>query len=176
MILEPNDADIADVLEGLCSAYFLAAASKGFHDLDTYEALNQSHLPSKTYDELQDTKRLFLIVGEAVEAFEELRAGHAPTETYYSTSHDYELALGDNSWFTASKGTKLTADEVDAWSDRDSIGTEGLFKPEGVPSELADLLIRVFDYAGMRDIDLAGIMSEKAKYNKTREQMHGKRF
>lgn len=34
--------------------------------------------------------------------------------------------------------------------------------------ELADLLIRVFDYAGAMNMDLAGAIVEKIEYNKTR--------
>lgn len=34
--------------------------------------------------------------------------------------------------------------------------------------ELADLLIRVFDYAGYRKLDLSGAMLEKMEYNLTR--------
>lgn len=49
-------------------------------------------------------------------------------------------------------------------------------KPEGVPSELADVIIRIFDFAGEYDIDLAEIVQEKLVYNETRAKMHGKKF
>jgi NTP pyrophosphatase (non-canonical NTP hydrolase) len=51
-----------------------------------------------------------------------------------------------------------------------------LRKPEGVPSELADILIRVLDHAGELNIDLAGIVREKLEYNASRINMHGKKF
>lgn len=35
--------------------------------------------------------------------------------------------------------------------------------------ELADALIRIFDYAGARKLDIAGAVLEKLLYNKTRE-------
>lgn len=43
-------------------------------------------------------------------------------------------------------------------------------KPCGIPSELADVVIRVFDFCGGNDIDL-----EKMQYNETRPYKHGKK-
>lgn len=50
---------------------------------------------------------------------------------------------------------------------------EGSAKPEGIPSELADVLIRVADMCGLYDIDLEAIVKEKMWYNSTRERRHG---
>jgi NTP pyrophosphatase (non-canonical NTP hydrolase) len=79
--------------------------------------------------------RLMLIAGEAIEAHEEIRKGHAVDHQYLN-------------------GTK----------------------PEGVPAELADILIRVLDFAADAGIDLASVVEEKLGYNATRERMHGKKF
>ena len=49
-------------------------------------------------------------------------------------------------------------------------------KPEGVPSELADVVIRVLDFCGANDIDLDAIVTEKLAYNTTRGHKHGKKF
>jgi NTP pyrophosphatase (non-canonical NTP hydrolase) len=49
-------------------------------------------------------------------------------------------------------------------------------KPEGVPSELADAVIRCFDLADEAGIDLAAIIDEKLAYNATRPFKHGKKF
>lgn len=46
-------------------------------------------------------------------------------------------------------------------------------KPEGLPSELADVVIRLGDYAGAMGIDLEAAVVEKAAYNKRRPQRHG---
>lgn len=54
--------------------------------------------------------------------------------------------------------------------------TGALQKPEGVPSELADIIIRVFDHAEELGIDLASVIKEKLEYNATRLNMHGRKF
>jgi NTP pyrophosphatase (non-canonical NTP hydrolase) len=50
---------------------------------------------------------------------------------------------------------------------------EGSEKPQGFPSELADIVIRVFDLAGAMEIDLEGAIQRKMAYNKTRAHRHG---
>jgi len=50
-------------------------------------------------------------------------------------------------------------------------------KPEGIPIEIADLLIRVFDWAGAEGVNLAGAIAIKMEYNKGRSYRHnGKRL
>lgn len=46
-------------------------------------------------------------------------------------------------------------------------------KPEGVGAELADVVIRCFDFAGIYNIDLETLMRHKSAYNTTRSHMHG---
>jgi NTP pyrophosphatase (non-canonical NTP hydrolase) len=43
-------------------------------------------------------------------------------------------------------------------------------------SELADVVIRVCDFAGHLGCDLAKEIREKSDYNETRPHKHGKRF
>ena len=49
-------------------------------------------------------------------------------------------------------------------------------KPEGVPAELADIVIRCFDMADYYEIDLEEAIIEKHEFNKTRPYKHGKEF
>ena len=49
-------------------------------------------------------------------------------------------------------------------------------KPEGVPFELADVVIRCFDMADYYGIDLEDAIIEKFEFNKTRPYKHGKKF
>ena len=46
-------------------------------------------------------------------------------------------------------------------------------KPEGIPSELADVLIRVFAYADAHGIPLAEAVISKMEFNSTRPNRHG---
>jgi len=46
-------------------------------------------------------------------------------------------------------------------------------KPEGIPIELADVVIRVFDFCGKEGIDIESAILEKHNFNKTRPTRHG---
>lgn len=92
--------------------------------------------------------KLMLMVSELVEAHDELRNGHDADETYYPS-------------INAMPGSY------------DPVYAVGKHKPEGVPSELADTVIRVFDFCYTEGIDLGAIIEEKLAYNRTRERMHG---
>lgn len=46
-------------------------------------------------------------------------------------------------------------------------------KPEGVPSEIADIVIRCLDFADKYGIDLEAAIEEKLAYNATRGHRHG---
>ncbi len=52
----------------------------------------------------------------------------------------------------------------------------GITKPEGFPSELADVIIRCLDLGQMLGIDLEGAMRRKHEYNKSRPYKHGRKF
>lgn len=49
-------------------------------------------------------------------------------------------------------------------------------KPEGIPTELADILIRVLDTAYNLHIDIAAAVAEKHAFNRTRPHKHGRDF
>ena len=53
---------------------------------------------------------------------------------------------------------------------------DAMAKPEGLPSELADIIIRVLDISANLGIDIAFAVAEKVKYNATRGYLHGKKF
>lgn len=46
-------------------------------------------------------------------------------------------------------------------------------KPEGIPIELADVIIRIFDFCGEHYIDIENAIKIKHDYNKTRGYRHG---
>jgi NTP pyrophosphatase (non-canonical NTP hydrolase) len=86
---------------------------------------------------------------ELSEAYEEYRNGHGVNERYYTGS------------FRTDNEGKMTPDSV----------VSG--KPEGIPSELADVMIRILDMAEAFGINLQEVMLEKHEYNKTRGYRHG---
>lgn len=50
---------------------------------------------------------------------------------------------------------------------------DGYNKPEGVPVELADTIIRILDFCGRKGIDIEAVLEEKVKYNFGRAYKHG---
>lgn len=46
-------------------------------------------------------------------------------------------------------------------------------QPDGIPIELADVVIRIFDMCGLYGIDLEEALRIKMEYNTTREKKHG---
>jgi len=46
-------------------------------------------------------------------------------------------------------------------------------KPEGVPVELGDCIMRILDYCGHLDIDITPIILKKIEYNRTRGKKNG---
>jgi NTP pyrophosphatase (non-canonical NTP hydrolase) len=48
-------------------------------------------------------------------------------------------------------------------------------KPEGVPIEIADVVIRIFGFCGMYGINLEKAIQDKMAYNLTRPFKHGKK-
>jgi len=52
-------------------------------------------------------------------------------------------------------------------------GTNGLPKPDGIPAECADVIIRVLNLCGEYGINIERALLEKVEYNKTRPWLHG---
>lgn len=151
--LTPHEVDTLQNVQRLIGH---ANAKKGFHEEG--DALRAA--PLGTHDAALRTyygEKLLLIVSEVTEAHDELRAGRGVTETYY---------LYEDGSDAQPNGTRPAS--------IDPLGRPR--KPEGVPSELADVVVRCFDLAAEAGIDLAGIIDEKLRYNATRPFKHGKKF
>ncbi|WP_328802003.1 hypothetical protein T3H97_06225 [Paenibacillus sp. LX16] len=60
---------------------------------------------------------------------------------------------------------------------RDGRGLKEIYyegeKPCGIPIELADTLLRIFDFCGHVGIDLEAALAEKMAYNESRPHKHG---
>lgn len=118
---------------------------------------------------------LMLIVSEAAEALEEIRAGHGLNEartTWHSTPYSHHLpgevtVTSQGSFFRY--GT-LHQQEV---TDRDYEKAGWLPKPVGVPSEMADIIIRTLEACAAWGIDIDEAVRLKVEYNKQRGHMNG---
>lgn len=49
-------------------------------------------------------------------------------------------------------------------------------KPEGLPTELADIIIRTLDLAEALGIDIGAVLDEKHEFNVRRPYMHDRKF
>lgn len=89
---------------------------------------------------------LMLIVTEAAEAMEDVRDAR-PLDQLFWKSPNGGLATERSEQFP---------------------------KPVGVPSELADIIIRVLDACGAWNIDIQAAVEAKMRYNATRQHLHGR--
>ncbi len=97
--------------------------------------------------------QLMLVVTELGEALEEYRSGHAADEVYYNWGcgcHSHDAPAGP------------TCPSCKA--DR---------KPEGLPVEVADAVIRLAQFSEACGFDLQAAIALKMDYNDTRPILHG---
>lgn len=113
-----------------------------------------------------------LVHSELSEALEEHRDHRRPDETWYSlksakmeAAAREELGLGPDDPLPRGVNVSLPVAK----------GTPGA-KPEGIPSEIADVVIRCCHFAGEKGIDLAAAILEKTAYNKTRPFKHSRAY
>lgn len=127
------------------------------------------------YEEARTPGDIFmLVVSEMAEALEEFRDGHALDEIYFKVNETFFAKIDDfGNMETFVKGSQvpLGVYNVIIEHNRDAIR---YLKPEGVPIELADGLIRILDtlYAWGVSPTLATYI--KMRYNETRPHKHGK--
>lgn len=118
-------------------------------------------------------RALLLMISEAVEAMEELRAGHGINEArwqYISTPGCYSPDV--TSWdgkfwinYNTPEQREITHEDYVAWGWQ--------IKPVGFPSEMADLIIRALDACAQWGIDIEEAVRIKREYNATRGHMNG---
>lgn len=151
---DPN-AEPPKTIDGLMGWAWLNNEKSGFHK-------GRPKDDSSMLGHWQGNK-LMMITGEIVEAHEELRKGIPVTETYYedvTVPHSLSSEVGYDK-------AKELMEERAADAPR---------KPEGVPSELADAVIRIMDFCASEGIDLESAIVEKLSYNESRPYMHNKKF
>lgn len=154
---QPEDFEAMDRLHG---AYHANAKAKGFTELHD-RLKNLTALLRDEYDRLYDPEladyienceagnELMLIVTELGEAHEQIRTSPFPIgQTYYYDEMGHPTL--------------------------ERIAPDGsIRKPEGYPSEIADVEIRIGDTAGRRGIRVGDEARGKAEYNAARAQRHG---
>ena len=104
-------------------------------------------------------EQIALMHSELSEALEEFRDGKGLNETYYSCT-------------TEGPGRRQNC----LYPGRPCPAECPNQKPEGIPIELADAIIRICDACGQYGIDLDRAIRLKMEYNKTRPYKHGKKI
>lgn len=132
-------------LTALCREIGETNAANGWHD--RYNLLAAAGDEAGIDDHI--VAKLGLIGTEVAEAIEEVRTGHL--DAYYS----------------------LHGRRVTPAPDGTVAGIRVPLKPEGLPSELADIVIRTIDLAHTLGIDLPSAIVEKVAANRHRGHMHG---
>lgn len=89
--------------------------------------------------------------------------------------HDEPLDPGDAILLMISELTEAFEELRDGHTVNEVYSGKG-GKPEGLPIELADCVIRIADFCGANDIDLGRAILTKMKFNETRPHKHGKAF
>ena len=156
-----------EALRGLQKTIGEANEAKGFHgdrpdrnDFIPGERGDRAYINAERF---YQANLHMLIVSEAAEAHDEIRNGRAADETYYP---EPQLPPSLVAEVGVAKARELIAEQAEGKPR----------KPEGVPSEIADGIIRGFDYFHRNGIDGAGIIVEKLIYNASRPYKHGKKF
>jgi NTP pyrophosphatase (non-canonical NTP hydrolase) len=118
-----------------------------------------------------------LIHSEATEALEAWRDGHPPNEMHTTWISPLVPSKEDLPDITVVEGKAILkygtkyAQEV---TDEMWLGWGYTMKPEGVPSEFADIIIRVLDACGAYGIDIEEAVQLKMEYNRTRPFKNGR--
>lgn len=109
------------------------------------------------FNEASVGEEIALMHSELSEALEDFRAGHAPTESWYLDKKSGQIVTGQPCTPTTSSGQPHPD-----------------FKPCGIPSEMADVVIHVLHFCGKHAIDLDKAVKEKMAFNESRPFKHGK--
>lgn len=118
---------------------------------------------------------LMLIVSKAAEALEEIRAGHGLNEamtTWHSTPYSHHLR-GEVTMTSQGSFFHYGTPHQRQVTDEDYKNAGFLAKPEGVPSEMADIIIRTLEACAAWGIDIEEALWLKVEYNRQRGHMNG---
>jgi NTP pyrophosphatase (non-canonical NTP hydrolase) len=145
------DAPYSHTIRFLTEESYKTSAEHGFHDAP----VTSETIPSK----------LMLMVSELAEALESYRDPESDNMVKVPAELVDRLVHGGTS----------AAEYYGARAELTALFAKWQAKPKGLDIELADVLIRVFDFAGKEGIDLDAALRTKMEYNKGRPHMHGGR-
>lgn len=129
---------------------------------DLAEVIHENAKQHGWWDEQRSFPEILaLIHSEVSEALEEYRNGRALTEIYYHCTLD-GVNADDECADTEKECYFRTGEE---WCDK--------AKPEGIPIELADVIIRILDFCGYAGINMDEALRIKHLYNQSRPYRHG---
>lgn len=132
----------------------MSYGSKGLNDLrDEATAIAKAH----GFTDSSVGEDIALMHSELSEALEDYRQGHAATDLWYEEP-------GHSNVKCKSMLIKLEDGSFDLKNPR---------KPCGIPSEIADVIIRALHFCGKHGIDIESAVREKMFYNESRPFKHG---
>lgn len=111
-------------------------------------------------DDRRFAEDIALLHSEVSEALEAYRDWGVEDHTQAARDKDIRFIINSN--------PGMSSDDIERVND-----TLGPLKPQGVGSELADVLVRLLDTCLRYDIDLLAEFERKLEFNKTRGFKHG---
>lgn len=117
-----------------------------------------------------------LIASEVSEALEAFRECANPRKVWYTYTVEVEHAvLGPVKFKDVTRPQLMVLLDCDTDEELDLLIEDMnlVAKPEGVPAELADVAIRLFDVSQQYGIDLEYEIGKKMQHNDTRPYLHG---
>lgn len=133
--------------------------------IDLQRAVHQNAVDHGFWEASEDIPtKLMLMVSELSEALEDYRDGNMEVRLV-ADQHPAAVLMVDTDG-AALRFYNEAGEEVPGFVQ----------KPEGFPTELADVVIRVMDLCGYLGIDLGAVIELKMAYNATRPHLHGRKI